>query len=198
MNFKSIKISSAAIFILSILSGCGTMDQRADLTYEKIVNAKGGSGDIYMAKPLETHNAARKPSGVLMLGMVKETDRDVVTGDSISDWVMLAMLQELYTAGYNVKTVKGLPDNVSKGIAVSVAAISADQDSDFVAIKTVSNMKISIQLWKDGKNVKSLTFDAGNEEKGVDRSAEPISKSLQKTLQNIMKQLVPEIVRVLQ
>lgn len=71
------------------------MDQRVDLSYEKIVNAKGGSGDIYLVKPMETHNAARKPSGVLMIGMVKDTDRDVVTGDSISDWVMLALFQEL-------------------------------------------------------------------------------------------------------
>lgn len=81
-----------------------------------------------------------------------------------------------------MKTVKALPDNVSKEISVSVASISANQDSDLAAIKTLSHMKVSIQLWKDGKNVKSMTFDAGNEKKRIDCSPDPITKSLQKTL----------------
>lgn len=113
-------ILTIAIFLVAVMAtACSHFDQRAGLTYEKTVNATGGSGELFIAKPIEKHNAVKKPSGMLILGAVKGTDRAVVTKDSIGDWVMLALMKELYIAGYNVKAVSELPENVSKGLRPS-------------------------------------------------------------------------------
>src|SRR5574340_1076488 len=160
------RILAAAIFLIAgAATACSRLDQRADLSYEKIVNAKGGSGELFISKPVEQHKAFKKPSGEMAIGKIKDTDREIITDDSISDWVMLALIQELYTAGYNVKTVSELPVDVVKGVKIIISGIKADQVFGTLIIKTESEIRLSAEMWKNGKSVKTLKIEGSHEEK---------------------------------
>lgn len=197
-RFKECVLVMLTLFIALSSAGCSSMDQRVELGYEKVVSAQGGSGDLYIAKAAEKHAAVRKPSGTLMIGMVKGTDRDVVTSDNVSEWLTLALVQELYAAGFNVRTVDDLPLNASRGLKTDILSLTANQSVDFLTVTTTTGLQVSVEIWQEGKKSQALTINAGNEEKGADRSSAPISQSLRKSLQNLMRQLVPDIVKALQ
>lgn len=188
----------ALIYLASFITSCASLDQRIDLIYENVVHSKGGSGELFISKPIEKYNALKKPSGALVVGMVKGTEREIITHDSTSDWVMLAFVQEFYTAGYNVKTVAELPADAPKGIKVTISELAANQIPGTLIIKTDSKIKLMVDLWKNGKLVKTLTTEAGHADEGLDRSAKPISILLKKTMQNLMQQLVPDIIKAIE
>jgi hypothetical protein len=191
-------LTIALILTVSYMTGCASVDQRVNLAYEKVVDSKGGSGELLIAKPVEQHNAFKKPSGELVIGKIKDTDREIITTDSISEWLMLAFVQELYTAGYNVKTVSELPADVIKGIKITISEIKAAQVFGTLIVKTESGIKLSVEVWKNGKYVRTLNIEGDHEEKGVNRSAEPVSTLLQKNLQNLMQKLVPDIIKTME
>jgi hypothetical protein len=131
-------------------------------------------------------------------GKVNGSKGDVVTGDSIDDWFLKALEKELSAAGYRVKTVAGLPDDALKGLKPSVLKISADQTLGLIKATTVVRLKLSVQVWKGGKLVKTVSVSAGNEDEGIDHSAGHISTLLMNTLQNGMKNIVPDLIEALE
>lgn len=185
-------------FLSGILIGCASVDQKVSLTYEKIVNAKGGSGKVLIAKPVEKFKAGKKTSGALILGVVKGTDRDIVTSDRVGDWVTLAFFQELRAAGYEVETVFELPKDVSKGIVLTISELSTVQDMRVATAVTVSNMKLTVEAWKDGKVIKTFSYSGFDEREALDTSADPITKSLRVTLQSIAQQAILDLIKVLE
>ena len=199
---KAIKVMAIVtvigFFLSGILIGCASVDQHVSLTYEKIVNVKGGSGKVLIAKPVEKFNAGKKTSGVLILGVVKGTDRDIVTSDRVGDWVTFAFFQELRAAGYEVETVSELPKDVSKGIVLTISELSIVQNVRVATAETVSNMKLTVEAWKGGKVIKTFSYSGFDEGKALGTSADPITKSLRITLQSIVQQAIPDLIKVLE
>lgn len=187
------------LVLLSLfISGCGGVDKKVDLRYERLGELRGGAGELYIARPVERHNLAKKPSGAFILGRVKGTDADIVTEDSISDWVISALSEEFTFAGYHVKVVPELPESPPKGIKVVIFNVIADQEAGLVTIKSTTDLKISFELWKGKRNVRNLSVETGAEEKGMDRSSEPINTALKKALQNAVQKAVPDIIKALE
>ena len=178
-----------------ILAGCAPLEERVDLTYETSVNAKGGSGEVFVSQPAMDERLQALPSGRKIVG--KSGDADIVIGTDPAAWLLQAMVQELSAAGYEVKTVAALPPSVRKGVRPSIVSLSAQQSSDVVTVVTIAEVKLEAQVWKDGKLLKTLTSGAQDHEEGLDRSSEPIREALEKTLQRALEGLVPEIVEAL-
>lgn len=180
------------------ISGCAFVDQKVDLSYETVVNAKGGSGDVFIAKPKEIHNLNKKPSGEWIIGTVKNTygmkTADVVTSNDIGDWITGALLKELNLAGYNVIPVKELPDDVPKGIDITILRVFVDQDVGFWTVGAISDLQFTIELWKNGVKVKIFNVSAKGDERDVLGTAQTKGISLKKALQSAMRQAVPEII----
>lgn len=192
-------LSTIALMIAVLcMTGCASVDQRVNLAYGRIGNFRGGSGELLIAKPIEKDNAFMNLSGALVIGRIKGTGREVVTTDSVSDWLMLAFVQELYTAGYNVKTVSELPADVAKGITITVTELKADQVFGTVTVRTHIGIKLSVGVWKNGRLVKTLPIKADRDEEGVSRSATAVSTLLQQDLQDLMSNLVPNIIETLE
>lgn len=194
---KRVAVITLYLAIVSA-AGCASSDQRIDLAYEKAVSATGGSGVLFIARPLEQHQGFQKPSGEQVIGRIQNTDREIITTDSISEWIMLAFVQELYTAGYDIKTVSELPPDVAKGMTITLSEIRANQVFGTLVIRTESSMKLSVGIWKNGKFVKTLNIEGTLEDKGADRSADPVSALVKKNLQNLMQSLVPDIIRTIE
>lgn len=186
-----------AIAFAAVTAGCASNYKMVDLSYEKSVNAKGGTGDLFIANPIEKHGASKLPSGVTVIGNVKNSDVLVATKDSISEWVMTSLMHEFYSAGYNVKTAPELPADVTKGIKVIITKISANQIPEEMVVKDETVIGIDVEVWKEGKLIKTLTFENKNEGKGLRRTAGLISVMLKRTLQDIVQQIVPNVMKTL-
>jgi len=182
--------------VLFIATGCAPLEKRVDLTYGSSVNATGGSGQIFVAQPVMKQDLAALPSGRRIIG--KAGDTDLVIGESPADWLLSALVQELSAAGYDAKTVSALPTGVSKGVQATVLALSANQSSSVLTVTTATEVKLEVQLWKNGQLIKTLTAGARDQEEGMDRSSEPIRLALEKTLQRALQELVPDIIKSLE
>ena len=189
-------LRTLACLLLFIAAGCVPLEKGVVLTYTRSVNATGGSGELFLAEPVMKQNLAPLPSGRQIIG--KAEDADLVIRQSPATWLRSALVEELSTAGYDVKTVATLPAGVSKGVTVTILALSADQSSSVLTVITVTEVNLEAQLWKNGQLAKTLTASARDQEEGVDRSSEPIRWALEKTLQRTLQELVPDIIRGLE
>jgi hypothetical protein len=198
MVIKSVRlIPRAVVFLLLLIAaGCAPLEKRVDLTYERFVNATGGSGSLFVTQPILKQRLPLLPSGRQVIGEGEGTD--VVTKDSPANWLLSALVQELSAAGYKVETGPNLPAGVPKGITASILTLSVNQSSRVVTVTTVTDVRLEAKLWKNGQLIKTLTASARDQEEGVDRSSEPIRWALEKTLQRALQELVPDIIASLQ
>jgi hypothetical protein len=135
------------------------------------------------------------PGGRLILGKSRETDADVVTRQSVTGWIADALAEELRAAGYTVRVVTELPRGAEKGLKTSIQSLSADQYSKALTLSTVVEIKLAVEIWRRGDLLKTLTAGAREEREGFDRSSEPIRQTLQNTLQRVMQELIPDVVK---
>lgn len=184
------------VLLLLIMAGCAPIEKRVDLTYERIANATGASGEIFVAQPVMKQKLAPLPSGKQIIG--KAGDADIVVREDPANWVLSALKQELSAAGFDVMTVAALPADVSKGLQTTVVTLSAGQSSNVLTVTTVTDLRLQVQLWKNGRLVNTLTAAAQDHEEGVDRSSDPIRQALEKTLQRAMQELLPDVIKNLQ
>lgn len=104
----------------------------------------------------------------------------------------------LHYFSYTIKAVPELPAYVTKGIKVIINKIKADQFVETMIVKTESEIKLSVEAWKDGKSIRTLSVQGAKEDKGIDSSAEAISVSLQENMQNLIQNLIPDIAKALE
>lgn len=183
-----------------ILSSCAFVNQRVDLTYDKAVQASGGSGEVLISKP--KINLILKKDSDWVIGNARnpvgQKTADVVTGSNIGDWINGALIRELSDAGYKTKPVSAMPQSVSKGIEVTVNKLFVDdkliqQDRVYGA---ETDLIFSLDIWKDDNKVKTLNVTAKGGEKYHDYfSPEKKNVSLKKALQSAMQQVIPEIIK---
>lgn len=197
-------LKTIAIILTGIIlfAGCAFVDERVDLTYERTVNAKGGTGEVYIAKPKDNTGLNKKPSGEIIIGTVKNTygmkTADVITSNDIGDWIVKAFMQELSFAGYTVIPVTELPDDVPKGIDLTILRVFVDQDPGFWTVGAISDIQFTVEIWKNGVKVKIINVMAKGDERSVMGSAETKGISLKKALQSAMQQAIPEIIKTLE
>ena len=199
MAFRHLWTTSVILLLALLFSttGCSPLlEKRVELSYQALVRTGGGSGEIFLAQPIEQHNRVPLPGGKWAIGKMDGVT-DVVSTEGAGNWLIAALREELVAAGYQVKT-GDLPARVVKGVKVTILSLSANQFSKTLTISSVTEVKVDAQLWKNGQLVKTLTVGARAEEEGVDRSSEPIRLALRKTLQTVMQDLVPEIIKVLE
>lgn len=114
-----IVIAILAGLVLLVSLGCPFVDQRIDLTYQRIVNAHGGSGEIFIAKPKEQHSQQKK-SGQLIIGEVitgfGAKGADVVTNSDAGDWIVAALMQELSFAGTMLSQLQNCQGMCQRGL----------------------------------------------------------------------------------
>jgi len=162
------------------------------LSYQTSVSARGGSGQFFIAQPVEQHGATPLPSGRWAIGKAESEGTDIVIMQRAGDWLLSALVQELSAAGYEVRTVAVLPVGAVKGMKPAIATLSANQSSSALILSTVAEMKVVAEISKDGQLVKTVSVQAKDHEEGLDRSSEPIRLALEKTLRALMQELIPK------
>jgi hypothetical protein len=186
------------VLLTGLLFGCAPLEKRVPLTYQRAGGASGGTGEVYLLRPVLEQQLPKMPGGRAVLGVVKDSDTQIVAAEDVSQWVMNALMQELYSAGYEVRTALQLPADAPKGVRVRVQSVSSNQTSDGLILTTSTDIKLAADIFRAGQLTKTLTVATGSQDQGLDRSAEFVAESLQKTLQSAMQQLIPGIVNALE
>lgn len=182
-------------------SGCATVDQRADILYQSSANAKGGSGDLYLADAVRPNTGGA--TGVQwVLGAIRDKDGEkvgsVVTETAPADTILDAFRQEFKAAGYKVLTAGSLPEGVKKGVVLSAATITLDETRSFFTVDAKCSAKISVEPWRDGKALNKLDYEIVYADSTVTDRDELPAKTLQKALQLLMSRATPEIVKLIE
>jgi hypothetical protein len=195
---KNLSRAAGFIFLISILAGCAT-DRKITLLYQPSVFATGGSGTLYLAASESRPASGKADSVQWIIGKVKNSDGDtvgdVVTTVAPSDLIMDAFSQELTRAGYKVLRVKTLPGDVSKGVNISALKVNLVEVSSIVKSEGTSNLTVSLELWKNGKKFKKLDYKTGFSDYALKDRDLLLPETLQKALQTLMEQAVPEIIK---
>jgi hypothetical protein len=190
--------------LMLLISSCAFVNRNVDLTYEKIVNAGGGSGIVFVAKPVEVHNLPKNPEGLLIVGSanpvahIEGLTGSILIPDNIGNWVVDALRQELSTSGYTVKPVLTLPRNTTKGLEVTVLGINDKLKTGFFSATLSVDLQFSVEIFKNGNKIKSLKTSGRGEEATSTLSASVWGSCLRKALQNAMQQVIPQIIKTLE
>ena len=181
---------------LCLAPGCSTVEISANLIYENSAAAPGGAtGELLLARAVERHSALKLPGGKALLGSVKNSGTEIVTADSAVDWVGLAMTEELTAAGFRVTSVPELPRGVPRGVNVAILGVGVEQENNFVMVTSTANLRLEVEVWRDGASVRTFSAESEAQEIGVDRSSKPITGALMRALQGAMRKIVPDVVR---
>jgi hypothetical protein len=187
------------LLTLLILGGCATYSRQIVLRYDPITTSRFGGGDLYLI------NADLQPptaSGAWAIGNTKNAEGQIIdtlwSGLSPAGLVENAMHSELGRTGYQVIPAKKIPDLYNKVVEINEATVSIDQVSNISRVNASCTVRISLTVLKNGQPLRKLHYEAKGSDlsiKNRDRLAETM---LRNTMQDVMKQAIPDIVGILE
>jgi hypothetical protein len=197
-NWRGMLYAVVGSLFCGLTMECATANLKVTVLYQPVVHDGTGAGELYLAGA----GGSASPAGVQwILGTVKDSDGeprgDIVSPIDPADLVMDAFRQELAAAGYAVSTVSSLPSGGAKGLVITGTDIRLDEVSSLVKAEGTSRVKVSLEVWNQGQVVKRLSYEERLSDFAVKDRDQLLPTILQKALQEIMKQAVPEVVRAL-
>lgn len=193
-----------SIFMLllsALVAGCATADRKVNVLYQPVAAGTGGAGDLYLAASARQPGLAEKGTVQWIVGSVKSKEGEkagsVVTGTAPIELFLDAFRQELSAAGYKVVQVDALPRDVSRGVDLAAVAVELDETAELVKSDGISRLTVTVVIWKGGEKIRKLEYRSLLSDFAITDRELLLPKLLQKSLQEVMKQAVPEIVRVL-
>jgi hypothetical protein len=191
-----------SVLFSAFSTGCAAVDRKVSLLYQPVVQGSGGSGEIYLSAMAGQSGLAGKNAMQWIVGRVKKKDGektgDIVLTTAPEDLVLDAFKQELNAAGYKVVPVDALPQEVAKGLAVAGITVELEEVPDMFKAEGISRLAISIELWKNGRMFRKLDYKSMLSDFAIKNRDQLLPTLLQKSLQEVMKQAIPEIVRALE
>lgn len=182
-----------------VMGGCAAVDRKVNVLYQPAVQVTGGSGELYLSASGRQSVPADQGTVQWIVGAVKTEDGEksgnVVTGTVPVDQVMDAFKQELAAAGYTVIPAPAQPQDVTKGIEIAAVTIELDETTDLVRSKGISRVTVAVDLWKNGREIRKLEYKSMLSDFAIRDRDLLLPELLQKSLQEIMKQAIPEIVK---
>ena len=186
----------------ALSAGCATVgDQRVDLLYQRTVNAKGGSGDLYFVEEGVPALSGTTPIQ-WVLGEITNKDGEkvgnIVTDTAPADLLTDAFTQEFRAAGYNVIQERPMPQDAAKGVKLKSVTIELKEKKSLVKVDAKCRVKISVEPWRNGKAMKLLEYEAEYSATDIVGREDPLPKTMQQALQTLMTRSVPEIVKMIE
>lgn len=202
-SYGSIFLVGAAVALMLVLAGCATApDRKVTLQYEPAAHTTGGAGTLYLAREAEPSSAGTGKGVQWVIGSIKDRDGSmtgsVVTDTVPADLVLQAFSSELIAAGYSVVRVNEVPPQAAKGISLSNVAIALDEVSSLVKVEAKGTLKVSVEVWKDGKKVTRLTYETVSSDTAVTGRDRFLREILGKVVHNLMNEAVPAVIKALE
>ncbi|MEI6306117.1 MAG: hypothetical protein WCP33_04790 [Deltaproteobacteria bacterium] len=184
--------------IVSLLSGCATVDQKIMLSYATVDRSFGRqSGEISVSR-VDPKNLAKNSKGEWIVGSINNANgvhrADILTDRSIGEWITDALLLELKHAGYTVSYTPTLPAAAARGVLISDINASLNINKEAVTDRTKNELKFNVDIFLNGAKAKTFSV-ASRDSKTLPLSAsrEDLDKIMLQSLQDAMLQIIPEI-----
>ena len=184
---------------LLVLGGCATYTRQIVLRYDPVTTTRFGGGDLYLV------NADLQPptaSGAWAFGNTKNAEGVMLdtlwSGVSPAGLVQSALQRELDRTGYQVIPAQKTPDLSNKMVEITAVTVNVDQVSNISRINATCTISVSFTVTKNDLPVRKLHYEAKGSDLSIkdrDRLAETL---LRTTLQDVMKQAIPDIVAILE
>jgi len=188
-----------AALALLVVQGCAVTNQKVDLIYRPSGAARGGSGDVYLVRPQQ------KPAEQVQYVLGKITNRDgeqlgsVVSDLAPSDIAFDALSEELRGAGYRVIPTTSVPADADKALTLNAFTLSLDEVDAVVKQEAHGVARIKVEAWRNGKSTSVLGAESAYQESApVTEKGTLLERTLQKTMELSMKNVVPDVVKQLE
>ncbi len=183
---------------IALLPGCAFVDQKIDLPYNKpSVSFSATRKPILVARP-DDGSLSRKGTSFVILGKVKNgygmTTADVVSENSVADWVAGALKAELDASGFDATLVDRLPAKVERGLEIYIDDVSVETDIGFFTVGDLSHVKLLVRVWKGSHKIKEFRVQSyGNPRHFASGWASNKARSLETALKECVKKIVTEV-----
>jgi hypothetical protein len=188
------------VAFITLIAGPAIADQNVNFLYHPTALGSGGSGDIYLSQGIQP--VSGRPQVEWIIGGIKngsgEKTGNVVTGRLPVDTLMDAFSQELKGAGYNVIPVETLPDKVEKGIRLTTVSIGLDEIDRIYKVEAKCNVKVSLEVWRNGINIKKLDYESSYEDSTFLDREMILLKAEQAALEQLMARAVREAILLIE
>lgn len=202
MSIKPLSLPAfllAGFIAMSALSGCAAVDQKISLNYAPVDRSFGRhSGEIAFALT-DAQNISKNSRGEWIIGSINNVhgvrQADLLSDRSLGEWISAALLLELKQIGYNVTYGARITSNTERGILVNDINSFLNVNQGAVSSEVKQELKFNVDIFLNGFRAKTFTV-ASRDSKTLPLSIskEDNEKIMLQSLQDAMKQIIPEII----
>jgi hypothetical protein len=199
MNSRVFFLSLCLVILISLLSGCATVDQKISLTYKPVDRPFGrNSGEVFVSRS-DSAPLLRNAKGEWIVGSLNNVhsvrQADLLSERTVGEWISDALVQELKQAGYSAIYAAPLPAGATRAIIVNDINVFMNVNSGSVSVETKQELKFNVDIILDGLKIKTLAI-AARDNKTLPLTASIDAKELimRQSLQDAMQQVIPELI----
>jgi len=185
--------------MLLIIGACATYTRQVVMRYEPITTKRFAGGELFL---VNTEMQPPSASGAWPLGSVKNRDNRVIdtlwSGASPAALVQTALSRELDRSGYQVIPQRKVPESAAKMVEISEAVIDVEQVSNISRVDGSCTITVAITVSRAGVPGRILRYKATGTDIAIKERDRLVEGMLRSTMQDIMKQAIPDIVAILE
>lgn len=199
MNSRVLSLSLSLLMLISLISGCATLDQKVNLTYKPVDRTFGrNSGEVFVSRT-DAVSLLRNTKGEWIIGSLNNAngvrEADLLSDRALGEWISDALIQELVQAGYSPKYAPQLPAGTTRGVVINDISGFMNVNSAIARAETKQELKFNVDIILNGTKTKTLTI-AARDSKTLALTASQEEKELimRQSLQDAMQQVMPELI----
>lgn len=188
-----------SLLTLFLLAGCASHARQVLFQYQTASPARTKGGDLYL---INTADKIRPPAGIWELGSTRNPEGLIVdsllSGTSPAVMAQDALQLELGQSGYRILSPPAVPPVPARLVEISEASVRLEQTTSLTKVNAACTIKLSLRVIKDGERTRTFHYEAKGSDLAIkdrERLAEAI---LLDTMQEVMKQAIPDIVGVME
>jgi hypothetical protein len=185
--------------LISLLSGCATVDQKINLTYKPVDRPFGrNSGEVSVSRS-DSVSPLRNSTGEWIVGSLNNVhgvkQADLLSERTLGDWISDALVQELKQAGYTATYATTLPTGAIRAVVINDIDVFMNVNKQNVTVETKQELKFNVDIILNGSKIKTLAIAArDNKTLPLSASQEEKERIMLQSLQDAMQQVIPELI----
>ena len=199
MKSHALSLPLCLVILISLLSGCATVDQKINLTYKPVDRPFGrNSGDVLVSRS-DTVSLLRNSKGEWIVGSLNNVhgvkQADLLSDRTLGDWISDALVQELKQAGYTVTFSAQMPAGVIRAVVINDIEVFMNVNKGTVSADTKQELKFNVDIILSGSKIKTLAIASrDNKTLPLSASQEEKERIMLQSLQDAMQQVIPELI----
>lgn len=194
-------LSLFLVMLISLLSGCATVDQKINLIYKPIDKPYNrNTGEVTVSR-IDAASLLKNSNGAFIVGSLNNVhgvkQADLLSDLTIGAWISDALVQELKQAGFSATYKDTLPAGAARGIIINDINAFMTVNKGSVSSETTQELKFNVDVIINGAKLKTLTIAARDKKTlALTVSQEEKERIMLLSLQDAMQQVMPELILI--